>query len=87
MHETGLSFTLRSYDEDVHSTGWIQYLPTLLEQETEDFRQKLGIFSTPFQFEKVQLALFLQTLYGIVGEIVKADDENESDGGLEQDRA
>jgi len=79
---------LRSYDEDVHSTDWIQYLPTSLEQETEDFRQKLDFLNNPFQFEKVQLALFLQTLYGIMGEIVKADDENESvDDGLEQDRA
>ena len=87
MYETGLSFTLRSHDEDVDSTDWIQYLPTSLEQETEDFRQKLGVFSTPFQFDKTQSILFLQTLDAIMGQIVQVDDENENDGGMEQDRA
>ncbi|KXN92279.1 hypothetical protein AN958_08732 [Leucoagaricus sp. SymC.cos] len=82
-----LSFSLRSYeqhDSEGHSSDWVQYLPTSLDEETEDFKQRLGFLNAPFQFERNQLALFLRTLYTTVEEIVKASEESD-EGDREQD--
>ncbi|KAJ3567956.1 hypothetical protein NP233_g6030 [Leucocoprinus birnbaumii] len=75
-----LSFTLRSYeqpDDDDHLSDWIQYLPTSLDTETEEFRNRLGFLASSFQFERNQLALFLRTLYTTVEDIVKGSEESE----------
>jgi hypothetical protein len=59
------------------STDWIQYLPTSLDKEPEEFVRELEFLNAAFQFERNQLALFLRTLYTTIERIVKAYEESD----------
>ncbi|EPQ57972.1 hypothetical protein GLOTRDRAFT_114527 [Gloeophyllum trabeum ATCC 11539] len=84
-----LNFSLRLFSEPAPDGSddlidQVKYTPYELDKETDEFREKLGFFNTPFTFERSQLHVFLRSL----GETVQnaaADQDNasENQGGEE----
>lgn len=57
----------------------VEYNPINLENEAEEFKQKLDFFRSPFTFERSQMHVFLKTLMERLAEI------NESGSGSGED--